>query len=323
MHPKTLEAYQFGLWNKDKVPQWMMDIMAGPHHFHASEEIVKAADDFVLNEIDYCNDFGQQVLHPWTGEPPASSLVLTYDHLGATSCFLIWKIGVQVQIGLVCENEGGQVDGIQPISAYHPGGETFSFKAEDLRLPAHKQTCKKVEGWLVSTSSLRLSMIFSLINEPRLVKKFEATEDENSTEHQDRVRKITGKAAQAWTNVRWTVGKAVKAKGRKRTSESAGRPLHWCRAHWRSCKAGDAGAQWVERKSVGKFGWYKWIKDCWKGHPRYGIKLQRHEPAMPGEKRPGAVRPTSLVDQTRFLAMGAQQRAALVAAGFAPSSTIH
>lgn len=70
-------------------------------------------------------------------------------------------------------------------------------------------------------------------------------------------------------------------------------------------------------------GWYCWAADCWKGHPNFGIKLQRHEPYFEGEPRSRYIGGESVLDATRFAAMGAAQRAALAEAGFAPSSALH
>ena len=166
-------------------------------------------------------------------------------------------------------------------------------------------------------------MIISLINEPRIVEATPASGLDWSRQHRKAVERVTGKAAMAFSVVSWKIGKHAKAIGSRLSEEGHPKALHWCRAHWRRAEEGQPKAEWVNIPRKGGWGWYCWAADCWKGHPDFGIKLQRHEPHFEGEPRSRYIAGDRVLDSTRFAAMGAAQRAALVKAGFAPSLTVH
>jgi hypothetical protein len=127
----------------------------------------------------------------------------------------------------------------------------------------------------------------------------------------------------AFSTVRWKIGKRTQAIGNCLTEEGHPKALHWCRAHWRRAEEGQPKAEWVNIPRKGGWGWYCWAADCWKGHPDFGIKLQRHEPYIEGEPRSRFVDGPKILDETRFSAMAAVQRAALFEAGYAPSRALN
>lgn len=176
---------------------------------------------------------------------------------------------------------------------------------------------------LAFTALSRLSFILALINEPRIVEASPASGLDWSRQHRKAVERVAGKAAMAFSVVSWKIGKHAKAIGNRLSEEGHPKALHWCRAHWRRAEEGQPKAEWVNIPRKGGWGWYCWAADCWKGHPDFGIKLQRHEPHFEGEPRSRYIGGDRVLDSTRFAAMGAAQRAALVEAGFAPSQTLH
>ncbi|MFC3569189.1 hypothetical protein, partial [Paracoccus simplex] len=200
------------------------------------------------------------------------------------------------------------------IGGFTPGGTKCWVPIEAT------QDCSVLSAQLTA----RLSFIVSLINEPRAVDRTPASGMDWTRQHRRAVERVTGKAAQAYTVVGWEIGRPVAAKVGQITTDGHKKALHWCRAHWAKAAEGEPKAEWVNIPRKGGWGWYRWVKDCWKGHPDYGIKLQRHEPHMPGDPKSLHVGVGSeVVDQMRLAAMSAMQRHSLVEAGFAASVTLH
>lgn len=324
MHPKTLEILEAMNRAGQDEKQPPFNVLTGPHHFHISRGINDAAFAIACDEMQHSLDQGEQFSTPINSNLPCESMVMTvHRENDDVEVYLLKAENDYIVICLAVWYPGFPYACSVMIGAYVPGQGIHKVPEAIQKTEFARQFMAAIDDDTLLGSISRIAFIVSLINEPTRVAKTEATAQEINRAHRKRVERITGKAAQAWTNVRWTVGERSAAKRSKGDEEWKGRALHWCRAHWRSCNPGDVGAQWVDRKSGGKSGWHKWIKDCWRGHPDFGIKLQRHKPAMPGEKRPGAQYPTAIVDQTRFKAMGAQQRASLAAAGFAPSAALN
>lgn len=169
----------------------------------------------------------------------------------------------------------------------------------------------------------RLAFILSLINTPRKVQIGPATGMDWTRQHRRAVERVTGSAAMAFSVVSWELGRKCAAIGNEITTEGHPKALHWCRAHWREARKGQPKAEWINVPAKGGWGWYCWVADCWKGHPDYGVKLQRHQPRMPGDK-PGQALVTAQAtpDKTRWEAMSAAHRAAMVEAGFAPTPSL-
>jgi hypothetical protein len=169
----------------------------------------------------------------------------------------------------------------------------------------------------------KCAVILSLINEPRRVITAEADGMDWTRQYRKAVQRTTGKAAQAYSKVRWEVGGEVRARIEAGADEAFKMPLHWCRAHWRKADAEMANAVWLASMLDRPAGYYLWVKDCWKGHPAYGLKLQDHEPRMIGERDAASCVERSVPSAAKLAAMSAQQRAMMVQAGFVPSGALH
>jgi hypothetical protein len=172
------------------------------------------------------------------------------------------------------------------------------------------------------SSVFLFGILLSLLNEPRRVVQRAAEGPEWTRPHRREVERVTGRAALAYTVVSWEVGSGVRALGSTAEADQAFKmPLHWCRAHWRESNSTCPSAQWVT-PMFRRPGWYVWVRDCWKGHPDHGIKVQRHEPRMPGES-PVRVKQDPVPSAAKLDALAAQQRAMLVQSGHAPSASLH
>lgn len=131
----------------------------------------------------------------------------------------------------------------------------------------------------------------------------------------------------AWTEVTWTIDGRASAKGARAAAIPVAhrRPLHWCRGHWRRAARHHPAAQYLSDLPGRPPGFYTWIPGVWKGHPSYGVKLQRHCPTLGGEPSgsggdgAGPARPASPV---ALAAMGAAYRGALAESGFAPAARL-
>ena len=164
------------------------------------------------------------------------------------------------------------------------------------------------------TYKCRVAFILSLINQPR---KVMLSREAGPRQHRRRVEAVTGKAAQAWTNVGWPVGSPVFRRDGVLTTEGSRKALHWCRRYLAPAIKGEPKAEWIDGR------WQRWVRDCWRGHPAFGIKLQDHMPRLPGHKAGDKGDMLAILPQTKLDALSGAQRAALVASGHVASATLH
>lgn len=307
MHPATLNRYQEALARGEPASGFGMQVLSGCHHFHIGRSVLSVARAMAVHEINASTKAGRAIVFPVISRLPASKLVLTCqgDEGRVTVCILeesddgsVWAIA--------CAPEG-----FQTIGGYLPGSDFHEIAGRV------RGVAGVVEALLIT------AMAMSLINEPRIVECSPAAGLDWTRQHRKRVQAVTGQAAMAFSTVRWKIGRRTQAIGNCLTEEGHPKALHWCRAHWRRAQEGQPKAEWVNIPRKGGWGWYCWAADCWKGHPNFGIKLQRHEPYFEGEPRSRYVGGESVLDATRFSAMAAAQRAALFEAGYAPSRALN
>lgn len=127
-------------------------------------------------------------------------------------------------------------------------------------------------------NALQFAFLFQIINQERFVKKTAAA----PRQQRRSIERKLGFAVNGWHSVTWNVGSEVKAKVAETDSENA-RPLHFARAHWRRAQEGQPKAQ---RRNDAP-GWWCWVKESWRGHPAFGVKLHHYTPKI-GRKNPAA-----------------------------------
>lgn len=160
----------------------------------------------------------------------------------------------------------------------------------------------------------KFAFVLSLINTPRLIEK----RNEAPKRHiRRRAERLFNVAFSDWVTVQWTIGKASQARSRNQ-DVNHGIALHWRRAHWSKAKAGEPKAEWIRDRHSGEFGWFRWVSDCWVGHPDFGIRLHNNRPCLEGRvERPGGSAPFAAAMPGRIAAFNAATQAALQEAGFA------
>lgn|GEM_PF-6547677 len=301
MHPETLRQYE--LLRAKRGPTDIEAILSGPHHFHVSSSLVRVAEETMKAEAR-AQGPGGQLVFPASGRLPAASMVLTAqpEKKNLDGVSVLRQRESEVVVYAVGDGE------VYTVGSYFPG------------TPNLREASTGKNHW---RELLRISLIISLINEPRIVDASPASGLDWSRPHRKAVQRVTGKAAMAFSVVSWKIGRRQRAISTHLTEEGHPKALHWCRAHWRRAVEGQPKAEWVNIPHKGGWGWYCWAADCWKGHPDYGVKLQRHEPYLEGEPRSRFSGSDQVLDATRFAAMGSAHRAAMVEAGFAPSRSLH
>lgn len=284
-------------------------ILIEGHHFHVSKEIASAADVFAVAEWNRLAE-GDEFVAPVAGRLPGNKVAMTLETGAGVLVYLLWQDGARIGVGY------GHHDLLpHALGRFQPGSGTI---ADGVGV-RHYHSSEMIGPQLSS-----ISMILSLINEPRRVSKSAAIGLDWSRQHRKSVERLTGKPALAYTKVTWQVGAGVKAKATGSDAESGLRmPLHWCRGHWRKAEEKWDGATWVSPRISAAKGWHIWIDDVWKGHPDHGIKLQDYAPRMIGEKSASRGSVVSVPNAVKWAAMSAQQRAIMAHSGFAPSSALH
>ena len=306
MHPTTLNILE-----RDKN---LLPLLVKSRHFHISAGIDKVAAAITMHEASRDTGF----TFPKMATLPAQDVWLTGDGFQPTE-----KLGHSAFGGLAYALSSAP-DGSVRVTFYSAAGGSlylgrFWPGVDKLDVPS-------AEAFVELSSMhamMRVSMILSLMNEPRRVTVARGGEMQWPRQHRRRLERLTGKPALAYSTVTWQVGAGVRAKGNPDGDTDLKVALHWCRAHWRRADEKHPRSEWIQPYFAKEAGWYTWVRDCWKGHPDHGIKLQRHEPKMIGERRKGAVVPEGVPNAVKLTAMSAQQRAMMVQAGFAPSAMLH
>lgn len=305
MHPEALAVYAAAKRRGLKDSDWPMRVLCG-RQFVVSEEMNRLAFETIQSQVRDGKD-SNSLETPRTSQLPAQALTLVVSGAGGarTSVWLCWEKDGDVGIA------SGAKQMIVRAGGYRPG-QTGIF------MPREPCVWDEKSGLAI----LRIAFIVSLINHPRFTC---AREVKPKGRQRRRVERVLGRPAKGWTEVGWSIGKPVMPRGGEISEEGHPKALHWCRGHYRRARSSQPRAVWLEPPEVLEAGWYVWVRDCWKGDPAYGLRLQRHAPRLPGEKRepPGAASPSKALDRARFEALGEAERRALVEAGFAPSFKLH
>lgn len=306
MHPATLsELVKYRASTQfDENRDELLSILSGPHHFHLTGSILDVVQkilDPMLEQITSDNlikftDFRS----PESSVLPAKSMVLTLDWNPQNTLVVVLAnaedFGV---VGCLIRN-GVSRQGFCWVPGEH--GVRAGTKPEQ----------EEVNLWLANMCMLT-QLAISLINEPNLstCKSFA-----NSRQVRRQIEGATKNADVGYSQVSWTVGKPRIVQDNGMQTEIR-MPLHWCRGHWRKEDHQTPKAQWVT-PMYRPAGWYVWVKDCWKGHPDFGIRLQHHNPLIAGERaKSGGMIPSRGPSVERLAVMTEQARFAMLHAGFA------
>jgi hypothetical protein len=311
MHPTTLRVFE--RLKRSNPDHWSVRFCEVARHVHASRALGDAACAIANHQMSVLRDAGSVVpiSAPIGATLPGQKICLTVEGDPHAISFLTQaEFGGPVDWSVVVY--GPTIREGHPYARWVPGRPILC-----------RDDASRDDAALVVSDAFRFGIILSLMNEPRRVSLRPASGLDWTRQHRKRIERLTGKPALAYSNVSWQVGAGVRAKNSKDGDSDLKMPLHWCRAHWRKAEPGMASAQWLEPTQGSPAGWYLRVKDCWRGHPDHGIKLQRHMPRMPGEKISEVEWPSGPPSEAKLAAMGAQQRAAMVQAGFAPSAWLH
>lgn len=154
---------------------------------------------------------------------------------------------------------------------------------------------------VAATAIYKADLLFSLMNEPRLVVKAPPPRQQLRQAE----RKLGGDVPAAWYQLKWTIGEETAS--RADSGDGSYRlPLHHCRAHWMWVGHESENAEW--RHGRRGPGWYTWRGHSWKGHPDFGIKLTRYAPEIDADGQSAAV-----ISAVRQQATMAAQQAAIAA----------
>jgi hypothetical protein len=220
--------------------------------------------------------------------------------------------------------------GFLPLFTYRPGtmdspswvgiSEVDTYLAN---LPEHAK---------MSHAQLRRAWInlMSILNTPGIrVTRLE----KGNVSHQQKVRKLTGKAATAWTNVDVVPGAVRQAMRNETTGDHRAIALHERAGHyaWLPSQRQTPKAQWLVGSDMLKLprgpGWYVWRKATRVGSAEAGVKPQRRLAHLPGDGRPDIgnlpSNETAEERQFRLQILSEAQRALLVMSGAVQSSTLH
>lgn len=269
MHPTTLALFE--RIRKHKLPRThgSLKILAGPHHFHVSRSISEASVAITYHESSWSGGEDSLFVYPVSSRLPAQALVLTVD--GEGHALILRDIDGGVSVEAVFSG------GVYPLVWFKPGTSESRMPIRGLIREA--PDCEVAASRLAAETSI----LISLINTPRKAIIRPAEGADWTKRHRSAVVRATGRAATAFQTVTWELGRRLGADGAPIDGKGHPKALHWCRAHWRAAAEGEPKAEWVDVPFRGGWGWYCWVADSWRGHPDYGIKLQRHEPRMPGD----------------------------------------
>ncbi len=311
MRPETLKIYETALRIGWPTDHWAMKIFAGPRHFHVSDGVARAALAISAHEAKA----SEMPIFPIGARLPGPDMILT-DPRGDVM-ILLDEAGGWVSVSAPVLVRSGLV--MVPVVAFCAGTGLIKRPDKEAFGDPVVQRIMGQNPEMLSQVAFNTAITLSLINAHSTAR---INPEAGARSHRRRVERATGKAAQAWSTVTWNLGQAGDRGAARFTTQGHPKALHWCRAHWRNAEEGQPRSEWVDPRDGGGPGWHTWVKDCWKGHPQYGIKLQRHEPKLPGEAREqGGHRPTVL-DETRLAALGAAQRQALEQSGHVPSARL-
>lgn len=294
MHSSTLKQYRLAK-SRGMLSTDVAALLTSPHQFHVSAGVVEAAR--TIGRHEFAGD--DEPRFPENSRLPAGQMVLSLQMDDGPVVVALRQRAADVVAIVFAEGVP------QCIGSYFPG---------------RREARSAPDGRGHEGSLAHIAFCVSLLNEPRRVTANPVTGVRWSKEQRAKIRKITGRAALAYSVVSWEVGSGVRAKGGRKEDASLRVALHWCRGHWRRAESHHPKSVWVQPFVSEVAGWYTWVAGCWKGHPDFGIKLQKHEARMQGERRSSP--PADFSGNEKLQVMGAQQRRATAEAGFAPTSKL-
>ncbi len=178
------------------------------------------------------------------------------------------------------------------------------------------------------SASHYVAAVFSVLNTPGMT--IECREKGNVL-HCAKVRKLTGKAATAWTNVDLVPGLLVERGEAERSGTSQPKALHHRKAHyaWVPSQRKTPKGVWLDAELAGPRGpgWYALRIETTAGSAKVGPTAQRHLAHKSDEGRPqfGTFNTTESKHDREFRLkmLSESQRALMVRAGAILSGTIH
>lgn len=220
--------------------------------------------------------------------------------------------------------------GFRPIFTYRPG--TVDSPSWAGMPEVDKALANLPELGKLAHGQLRRAWInlMSILNAPGMtITRLE----KGNVSHQRKVRKLTGKAATAWTHVDVVPGAVRQMMRNEPSGDARTIALHQRAGHyaWLPSQRQTPKAEWLVGSETLKLprgpGWYVWRVACPVGSAQAGVKPQRRLAHLPGEGRPsiGTLPDSETAEERQFRLqmLGEAQRALLVISGEVPSGTIH
>ncbi len=295
MHPDVLREYEAA---KSRTPsEWVAANQIG--RYSAAQAIIKGKHFFINDDVA-----------AFAINAAKHSALLSPDEAWAApeESFVPSDSGVILAIPggeygatiLHCKQDGDAVmvffvgDGmLHPFGCYRPGG-VGTAAAHVAREVSSEED--------IGLGCAKVAVLLALVNSPRKVLSFEDVKMPRQQRRALERKHVIAPAA--YTRVSWEVGEAVKAKIAIEDRANYGVPLHWRRAHLRQVDKATEGAMWINGA------WRVKVRESWPGHPAFGVKLQVHEPRLPGSKAAKGAAPT-MVSADRLAVMDAQKAAAI------------
>ena len=158
----------------------------------------------------------------------------------------------------------------------------FNAKEGLLEYPAYEGKWNLLtdrEEGIWSKAAMQLEVLFSLIQQPRIVRQSRPEKDKSGM----RARGINPRKV-SWQRISWWPEQEVCAKA----SNGRGSPkaLHFARAYWARAKEGEPKAtnkRPLPDRSGFYPGWWRKVRHSWRGDPKYGVVLHHNTPRMSRE----------------------------------------
>jgi hypothetical protein len=311
MHPSAFEQYM-GLKRRGAHPQ-IQRMMEGAQHFLVSSAMHEFAIDLFRHESSNPQAREKGLCMPITSRLPADVTCLTVETPQRED--VVFLASSRRALGMdgdgVCLSMVGSGFWF-PMATFLPGSDYLLplIGGDGGGTPAGGLSNDDL-AQVVTTAAF----ILSLVNTPRKVVR---TESRASRPQARLMERELGRAPAAYFRIGWELGKPVDAEVKNEGIGGWRQALHWVRPHFANAKEGEPKAEWLNLPTKGGWGWYRWVADCWKGHPDFGTRLHHYDPGLPGDRRPpGAQFGFTASSPERMAMMDAAKRAALQQAGFA------
>lgn len=276
-------------------------------HRHYSSQVLHAKMHFVVAEDADLTE--HMVRIPLDRAPVLSRLpAAAVTVLCGENCFLLsdstkWPGFVEV---VVLSNLDAALAG-----CYRPGhGDTVTVSRHD------QSAC--------NTALALAANLIALINRPGACV---LTPQRPRFDKAARIRKLTGRAATAWTSVRLVPGALHDVRQGLRSGDCGTIALHRRKGHpaWLPKQRQSPTAIWLNEHECGPRGpgWYCWKPETTVGSEKAGVKAQRTLVALPGGKFPDLPRLDNVTDADRAAALTQTQMTLMADAKAYPSRALH